>query len=273
MIPFTINFFAKQQEAGRNLPLLGGLYALGIIVFFVVLGLVVAGIFGRSITDLSGHAITNLVIGLIFVTLGLSLFGVIHINLPSGLTNAVGGGRSGYIGALLMGLTFAVTAFTCTAPIAGLVLAEAATGSRSLLGAAFYLSVYGAVIGVPFFFLAMSPKLLAALPRSGGWMNEFKVVGGVVEIAAAFKFLIISDLAWGWGIFRRDPVLAAWAMLCFFAAAYLLGWFRTASDSPVQRWHHPTRLAFVLAFLALAIWFVAGLAGRNLGAWEGLFPG
>lgn len=269
MIPFTVNFFAKQAEAGRNLPALGGAYAAGIVVFFVGLGVVLVAALGSDPSALAGDPLTNLLVAILFVILGLALFGVFQFTLPTWV-NAVGGGRTGYLGALVMGLTFAITAFTCTAPIAGTVLAQAAT-TGSWASAIGMLTVYALVVAVPFFLLSLSPALLQRLPRAGGWMNEFKVVGGVVEIGAALKFLAITDYAWGWNLLDRSAMLTAWAGLSVFAAVYLLGWFRTPHDSPVARlgW---ARLVWALAFAALAAWFVYGLADHHLGGfWEGLF--
>ena len=129
----------------------------------------------------SGHWLTNLVIGLVFLILGASLMGLFFLRLPSSWQQ-FGGSRNGYGGALLMGLAFAVISFTCTAPFAGLVLGAAASGG-SWGTAVIGMAVYASVIALPFFFLALAPKLLKRLPGAGSWMNEFKVVGGLIEIA------------------------------------------------------------------------------------------
>jgi thiol:disulfide interchange protein DsbD len=275
MIPFTINFFAKQAASGHRTAPLAAFYALGIIACFVGVGVVVTGVFGSTLATFSGHPVTNLVIGLLFVVLGFSLLGAFLLRLPSGLENAIGGGRGGYLGALLMGLTFAVTAFACTAPFAGSVLAAAVTSgtggawARAVGG----MAVYASVIAVPFFFLALSPGLLARLPKASGWMNEVKIVGGLIELAAALKFLVICDYHWHWGVFGRSSVVAAWAALGFVIAAYVFGSWRTASDEPVaQGGVGVVRLLIGAAFLALALWLTAGLFGGDLAVLESFFP-
>jgi thiol:disulfide interchange protein len=270
MIPFTVTFFAKQAAAGRRLAPLAAAYALGIMGCFIGLGLIITVLLGQNLATLAGSPWTNLVIAALFLVFGLSLIGVFFLRLPSGIENRLGGGRVGLLGALLMGLTFAVTAFTCTAPFAGAVLAQAITTGdvlRPILG----MALYSGVIAVPFFLLALSPTLLRRLPRAGAWMGEFKVVGGVVELAAALKFLVIADVAWGWGLFGRTTVLSLWAACGLLLALYLLGRVRMPGDAPVTE-VGPGRLLTALLFLAMGLGCLAGLAGAELGVIESFFP-
>ena len=165
MIPFTMTFFAKQAAAGVRLLPLAAFYAFGIIACFVGLGVLITGVFGSTLSNLAGHPVTNLVIALLFIVLGLGLLGAFLIRLPSSIENSLGGGRGGYLGALIMGLTFAVTAFSCTAPFAGAVLSQAVVTNswgRAVIG----MTVYASAIALPFFILAMSPGLLKKIPRA-----------------------------------------------------------------------------------------------------------
>ena len=270
MIPFTLNVFAKQAAAGRRLLPLALFYGAGIMGCFIGLGVLITGVFGANLATLAGHPVTNLVIAALFIVLGFGLMGAFLIRLPAGLEGAVGGSRGGYLGALIMGLTFAVTAFSCTAPFAGSVLAAAvATGTWGT--AVWGMAIYSGAIAVPFMALALSPGLLKKLPKAGSWMNEFKVVGGLVELAAALKFLVICDHAWGWGIFGRGLVLATWAGVAVVLAAYVSGCLRLAGDSKIEEIGIP-RLLLTVAFAALAAACVAGLAGAELGFVEGFFP-
>jgi thiol:disulfide interchange protein len=270
MIPFTMTFFAKQAANGVRLLPLAAFYSFGIIACFVGIGVLITGVFGSTLSNLAGHPVTNLVIALLFFVLGLGLLGAFLIRLPSALENSLGGGRGGYLGALIMGLTFAVTAFSCTAPFAGAVLSQAVvTGSwtRAMVG----MAVYASAIAIPFFALAMSPGLLKKLPKAGSWMNEFKVVGGLVELAAALKFLVICDVAWEWGIVGRSFTLASWSAVSLVIGVYVLGKLRFSGDSEVPQ-VGVSRLMIALAFIALGIWFASGLAGNNLSLFESFFP-
>ncbi len=271
MIPFTVNVFTKQAANGARLAPLAAFYALGIIGCFIGVGVVVTGVFGASLTTLAGHPLTNLVIGLLFVGLGLSLLGAFFLQPPAWLQGLTGGSRGGYLGSLLMGLTFAITAFTCTAPFAGAVLAAGV--SHGDWGAAVLgMAVYSGTIALPFFLLALAPGMLKRLPRAGAWMNEFKVVGGLVEIAAALKFLAICDYAWGWGLIGRSFTLVAWSTIALAIAAYAMGWWRHEGDERIEH-VGLGRLVAALVFTGLGLWLASGLAGANLGLIESFFPG
>jgi thiol:disulfide interchange protein len=271
MIPFTVNFFAKQAAGGARIAPLAIFYSLGIIGCFTGLGVLVVGIFHKNLATLAGHPVTNLIFAVLFIALGLSLMGAFLLRLPASLAGTVGGGRSGYIGALVMGLTFAVTAFSCTAPFAGTVLSQAvATGTWTSAVAG--MAVYSATIAIPFFFLALSPGLLQKLPKAGEWMNEFKIVGGLIEIAAAFKFLVICDNAWHWGFIGRPLTVSIWAVLSAIIGAYVLGGIRLHDDKPVVS-IGLGRLFTAGFFLVLALWLTSGLFGQNLGIVESWFPG
>jgi thiol:disulfide interchange protein len=274
MIPFTVNFFAKQAAAGRRLAPLAAFYAAGIISCFVGLGVLITGVLGANLSTVSGHPVTNLVIAALFAVLGLSLLGAFLLRLPAGLEDRLGGGRGGYFGALVMGLTFAITAFSCTAPFAGSVLAAAvaAGDANGWLRAVVGMAIYSSAIAIPFFFLAISPTALSRLPRAGAWMNEFKIVGGLLEIAAALKFLAISDNAWGWGVVGRTFTISAWSAICLLLTLYVLGLVRLTGDERVSE-AGLGRVFLALPFLALGLWFASGLCGAHLGMIEGFFPG
>ena len=273
MIPLTVNFFTKQADAGRKLFPLAFAYAFGILASFTLLGVIVGVVLKTNIVVVAGSPWLNFIIGAMFILLGLSLIGVFFLRLPSGFAAKFGSGRMGYGGALLMGLTFAITAFTCTAPFAGSVLAQGAL-SGDLFRPALGMMIYASVIAIPFFFLAMSPKMLERLPKAGSWMNEFKVIGGIVEIAAAFKFLAISDFAWSWGIFGRTSCLGIWIILSLISTLYLIGVLRLPSDSKVASFGL-VRCLFILFFGAAALYLTLGLfhVAPLGGIIEGFFPG
>ncbi len=271
MIPLTINFFNKQVDAGKRLLPLALSYAGGIVLSFTLLGVIVGVVLGKAITNISGDPWINLIIGVAFILLGLSLLGVFFLRLPSGVANLASQGQMGYVGALLMGLTFAITAFTCTAPFAGAVLAEGAQ-SGSVFRPAIGMLLYSSVIAVPFFFLSMSPQSLKKMPNAGAWMNEFKFVGGMVEIAAAFKFLAISDNAWDWGIIGRTTTLIIWAIICIVCSLYVIGLIRSKGDAPVKK-RGVMRLVMCFLFAVMGVWLLWGLLGNgHLGIIESFFP-
>jgi len=275
MVPITVSFFANHSSRTRAGALkMAALYGLGIMFTFVALGMSLAIIFGAAgINKLASNPWVNLLITAIFLGFALSLLGVFFMQLPSGLMNRLNQTSSekegSVVGTMLMGLTFSLTSFTCTAPFVGTLLVLATQGNWrwplvGMLGFSF-------VFALPFFLLALVPQLMTQLPKSGGWMNSVKVVMGFLEIAAAMKFLSNADLVWHWNIFTRTTVLCIWTGCLLMVVAYLLGCFRLDHDSDLRA-VSGVRVVLSLAFLACAIWLSHGLAGHPLGGIDAFLP-
>ncbi|MDQ3135874.1 MAG: thioredoxin family protein, partial [Acidobacteriota bacterium] len=169
----------------------------------------------------------------------------------------------------LMGLTFSLTSFTCTAPFVGTLLVMAAQGDwlYPVIG----MLAFSTVFALPFFVLALAPQLVSQLPRSGGWLNAVKVVMGLLEIAAAMKFLSNVDLVWQWGIFTREVVLASWVAIALLITLYLLGKFQLTHDMSIER-IGALRLMIALVTLSLGFYLLTGLFGQRLGELESFLP-
>ncbi len=254
MIPITISFFTKQADARGGAPIgLSLAYGAGIVLIFVLIGVV----FGSAIGPFAAHPVTNLVIGIAFLYFALVLFGLVDLQPPRFLLNAAGAAsmRGGYAGVFLMGATLVVTSFTCTAPFVGTLLGA---GAGDLGRVALGMGVFGLTMAVPFVVLSLVPVRIRALPRSGEWMNTFKVTLGFVEVAAALKFLSNSDLVWNWRLFSRELFLLAWVLLFVAAALYLFGVFSKGTLPGSRR-----KLAGVL-MLAFAFYCFWGMTGRNV---------
>ena len=276
MVPITVSYFANHSSTSRAGALRkAALYGLGIMLTFIGLGMSLALIFGAAgINKLAANPWVNLSITAIFLGFALSLLGVFFLQVPSGLMNRLyrtssSTGDSSIVGTLLMGLTFSLTSFTCTAPFVGTLLVLASQGNWRwpLVG----MAGFSFVFAVPFFLLALAPQLMTQIPKAGGWMNSVKVVMGFLEIAAAMKFLSNADLIWHWNIFTRPVVLCIWSGCLLMIVAYLLGWFRFDHDSELL--HVPgVRVVLALCFLSGSIWLLNGLAGTNLGELEAFLP-
>jgi len=268
MIPITVSYFtnhASSQKAGLRSALI---FAGAIVGSFTALGLILALLFGATgVQRFAANPYLNIFLAGLFVAFALNLFGVYQIALPSraltALDTAARGKESSgshVAGAMLMGLTFALTSFTCTAPFVGTVLVTAATGAwrEPAIG----MLAYSTVFALPFFVLALIPQWAARLPRAGRWLATVKVVMGFLELAAALKFVSNADLVWHWGIFNRDVVLALWVALAGLMAAYLV------ASGPGSI----ARLATAAAALGVGIWLATGLVGRSLGELETFLP-
>jgi thiol:disulfide interchange protein DsbD len=268
MIPVTVNFFVKQGQAGKGKGKATGLaitYCLAIIGIFTAVGVFFSFFFSASfLQNLANNPWLNLLVAALFLAFGLSLLGLFEISLPSFLLNASAQGesRGGLIGVIFMALTLTITSFTCTFPVVGGLLVMAAGGNFlfPILG----LATFATVLALPFFLLALSPGLLSKMPRSGDWMNAVKVVGGLVEIGAALKFINTAELGYvtpenAW--FDASVVLTAWIALSAVCGFYLLGFFRTDHDHEEVK-VGPGRMVFGTMFLGLALYMTPALFGR-----------
>lgn len=273
MIPITVSFFTKRAEAEHSSPIVDAvLFALGIIGTFVGIGLVVAAIFeAGAVGDIATNPWVNIFIGAIFLIFAFNLFGAFEIQIPTSVLNklnakANSGGKGGI---MLMGLVFSLTSFTCTVPFVGSSLVSTADGEWlmpvvGMLG-------FSLIFALPFFLLAIFPTFLKKLPKSGGWMNNLKVVMGFVEIAAALKFLSNVDLVLGWELLSRQTFVAIWIAIAVLITLYILGVFLSKLDSPIER-VGALRAVFAIFFLSIAIALVPGLWNEPLGEIDAFLP-
>ena len=278
MIPITVSYFTNHSSGSRAKAVrLASVYSLGIVATFTLVGMLLAIFVGAAGINLfAANPWINLLIAGIFLFFAFNLFGAYEINIPTGvltkldrITRTHEGEGSGVIGALLMGLTFTLTSFTCTSPFVGTILVSASQGDwqRPLLG----MLAFSAVFALPFFILALVPQWIAQLPRAGGWMNSVKVAMGFLEVAAAMKFISNVDLVWKWGIFTRSVVLAVWIAIGVILSLYLLGKFQLAHDSKPER-IGAFRLASAIVSLAISFYLITGLFGAKLGELEAFLP-
>lgn len=287
MIPITVSYFMKHSDGDRKRTIaLATVYSVGIIATFSVLGMLLAIFLGAAGINLfAANPWVNILIAAIFIFFAFNLFGFYELTVPpwiltklDRLTRSEEGKGSAYVGALLMGLTFTLTSFTCTSPFIGTILVSTSQGSWAmpLLG----MLAFSGVFALPFFVLALVPRFLNSLPRSGGWMNSVKVVMGFLEIAAAMKFISNVDLVWGsdgsgsvnYGfIFSREIVLMIWVVIGLAIAAYILGFFRFRHDSKIGK-IGALRMGFAALFVAASIYLTGGALGWKLGELESFLP-
>jgi len=278
MIPITVSYFTNHAGGDRAKSVkLATVYSVGIIATFTLVGMLLAIFVGAAGINLfAANPWVNLLITAIFLFFAFNLFGAYEIAIPTGfltkldtLTRSKEGEGSGVVGALLMGLTFTLTSFTCTSPFVGTILVSASQGNwrMPLLG----MLAFSAVFALPFFVLALIPQLVSQLPRAGGWMNSVKVAMGFLEVAAAMKFISNVDLVWKWGIFTRDVVVAVWIAIGVVLSVYLLGKFQLSHDSKPERLGAFRMISAVIS-LAVSFYLLTGLFGAKLGELESFLP-
>lgn len=274
MVPITVSYFTARAEKDRGRAVTQAcVYGGGIVLTFTAVGAVLAIGFGAAgLNQFAANPWLNLGIAALFIAFALNLFGAFTLALPSRLLTSASSldtGRGRYAGTLLMGLAFTLTSFTCTAPFLGTLLVVAAQGDWQwpLAG----LLVFSSVFAIPFVLLAWAPHALAALPRSGAWLLSVKAAMGLLELAAALKFLSNVDLVWGWGVFTRDVVIGAWVVIGALLVAYLAGLLRLGHAPRLSR-PGAARWITTVAAVALTVWLGTGLAGQRLGELEAFLP-
>ena len=267
MVPITVNFFVKQGHHNKGKTTgLAIAYCLAIIGVFTSFGVLVSFFFSAAaLQNLANNPWLNTAVAVLFLAFGLSLLGLFEIRLPNFLLNASARGesRGGLIGVMFMALTLTITSFTCTFPVVGGLVVMAAGGQffYPIIG----LATFSAVLAFPFFLLALAPSLISKMPKSGDWMNAVKVVGGLIEVGAALKFINTAELGFGavpedaW--FDASVVLSVWVGLAAVCGLYLLGVFRTDHDSDDVK-IGPGRLLIGSLFLALSLFLAPALFGH-----------
>lgn len=278
IIPMTVSFFLKRaeraakkdgREAGKQGLKDALLYGLAIIIIYVGLGLLVTVLFGASaLNALSTNAIVNLVFFAILVIFALSFFGLFEITLPSSWSTGLdqkSSSKTGFLSIFFMAFTLVIVSFSCTGPIIGTLLVEAA--GKSLLAPAIGMLGFALALALPFSLFAMFPSALKKMPKSGGWMTSFKVVLAFLELALSLKFLSVADMAYGWGILPRWLFLALWIVIFFACGVYLL-W----KIWEVSTFRKCLRAALIIACWGFAAYLVPGLWGAPVKAVSAFAP-
>lgn len=266
MIPVTIAFFTKQENASYGqIVRLSLIFGAGIIGTYTITGMGLSVLLGAAgAVQLATNGTINFAIGLLFTVFAFSLMGFFNLALPGGFSNRMdqmARRAGGPIGVLLMGFVFTLTAFTCTVQFVGTMLIAASQGHWlwPIIG----MLVFSTVFAFPFFLLGLLPKLIGNMQsQSGMWLSHTKIILGLVELAAAFKFFSNADLVWQWGVIDREFVLMAWIVLSLMCALYLLGMI-TIHHLRVEKNGIP---GFVMAFtfLLLSVHMIQGLGGAKI---------
>lgn len=266
MIPLTVSFFLKKNTSRRRSVLDAVIYGGSIIVIYLTLGIAVTLIFGAGkLNELATNAVFNLIFFGILVLFAVSFFGAFDIKLPAKWSNSVDGRAertTGLISIFFMAFTLVLVSFSCTGPLIGTLLVEAAS-QGNIVGPAVGMGAFALALAIPFTLFAIFPSLLKDMPRSGGWLNSVKVVLGFLELILSLKFLSVVDLAYGWRILDREVFIAIWIVLFVLLGLYLLGKLRFSHDAPLDHVSIP-RFFLALASLSVSVYLLPGLWGAPL---------
>jgi thiol:disulfide interchange protein DsbD len=271
MIPMTVSYF---MQGGNNKGLWRGiLFGVSIMLVYTLVGVVVSLTSAGAdfANQLSTHWLANSIFFLLFIVFSLSFLGLFEMVLPSGLVNKADrqADKGGWLGIVFLAVATVLISFSCTGPIVGALLVEAASGIaiKPVLG----MFAFGLAFAIPFTFFAIFPSAMKKLPKSGGWLNEVKVVMGILMLAFSFKFLVNIDQVYHLNLLSREVVIAIWFVLAMVLGFYLLGKIRTTHDSDVHK-VGTLRLIIAIASFTLATFLFTGFLGNNMKSFESFFP-
>ena len=282
LIPMTVSFFTKQSKTRQQGITNAFIYTLSIVVLFTGIGTLITVLMGPEVPYLiSINPWVNLVFFALLFVFALAFFGWFEIELPSSWSTKMDkmSDRGGMIGIFFMAMTLVIASFSCTGPIIGTALVEAASASAcpnagfaDRMAPTIMMLGFSLGFGLPFGLFALFPGMMNSMPKSGGWLNSVKVTLGFLELAFALKFLLIADQVWGWGVLTRDIYLALWITIFVFLALYLLGKLRLPHDmQPIDKIAVP-RMLLALMSLAFAVYLLPGMFGQPLSGLSGFLP-
>jgi len=273
MIPMTVAFFSRDSENKGRTTLNAIIFGISIIFIYTALGLIISlTSAGAGFANaLSTHWIPNVLFFALFLVFAISFLGAFEIILPNKLVSGADArvDKGGVLAAFFMGLTTVIVSFSCTGPIVGALLVEAATGD--VMRPAIGMFGFGVAFALPFTLFALFPSILNKLPKSGGWLNSVKVVLGFIMLAFSLKFLSTVDSVYSLGLISRDLFLTIWIVLFSLLGFYLLGKIRFVHDSEL------THIGIFRFFLAVAVftfvvYLIPGLFGAPLKGITALLP-
>ncbi len=283
MVPMTVSFFLKSSQNNQSKSkgkAMATMYGLSIVALYTIPIAIIIGITyfagGASVTAdifnwLATHWLPNVIFFLIFMVFAASFFGAFEITLPSWMVNKSDSksDKGGFVGVFFMALTLVLVSFSCTGPIVGTVLIKSTQGE--IWQPIVTMFAFSAAFALPFTIFAFAPSLLKDLPKSGGWLNNVKVVLGFIEVALGFKFLSVADQTYHWGILDREVYLAIWIVVFTLLGFYLLGKLRFAHDDEPG---HITvkKLAMAIITFSFVVYMIPGMWGAPLKALSGYLP-
>lgn len=267
IIPMTVSFFMKKEQSSLSSNLAAIIYGFSIVIIYVGLGLLITIIFGASaLNALSTNAVVNLFFFALMVVFAFSFFGLFELTLPSSWSTKIDSkarNTSGVISIMLMAFTLVIVSFSCTGPIVGTLLVEAA--SHSLLAPIIGMLGFAIALALPFSIFALFPTWMHNLPKSGSWMTTFKVTLAFIELALSLKFFSVADMAYGWHLLSRPLFIALWALIFLLLGIYLLGVFE-------KRWGGLVRMVLAVVSIAFAIYLIPGVWGAPVKAISAFAP-
>ena len=273
MIPMTVAFFSQGSENRSKAVFKAFIFGMSIVLIYSSLGIIVSLTSAGAgfANTLSTHWIPNTLFFALFIFFATSFFGAFEIVLPNkwvtGADSRVD--KGGMLAAFFMGLTTVIVSFSCTGPIVGALLVEAASGDvlRPTIG----MVGFGIAFALPFTIFALFPSIISRIPKSGGWLNSIKVVLGFIMLAFSMKFLMTIDSVYSLGILSRNLFIAIWIVLFSLLGFYLIGKIKFSHDSDLP-YIGTFRLFLIITVFSFVVYLVPGLFGAPLKGLSSFLP-
>ena len=262
MIPLTVSFFNNKEKSDSSFYAV--IYGFFIVSIFLLISLpfhFVETIDPEVLNTISTNAFLNVVFFLIFIFFAFSFFGFYDLSIPSSLISTIDSKSNsfgGFVGVFFMALTLVLVSFSCTGPILGTLLVGTITSQGGAIQLSMGMLGFGLALALPFTLFAFFPKMLLSLPKSGRWMNTFKVILGFFELAFAFKFLSNADLVQNWGLLRREIYIGIWIVISFLLFLYLLGVYKFPHESATLK-RNKINFSLSLFCLVFAIYLIPAI--------------
>ena len=273
MIPMTVAFFSQGSEDRSKAVFKALVFGISIVLIYSSLGLIVSLTSAGAgfANTLSTHWIPNIIFFALFIIFATSFFGAFEILLPNrwvtGADSKVD--KGGIFAAFFMGLTTVIVSFSCTGPIIGALLVEAASGDvlRPTVG----MIGFGFAFALPFTIFALFPSIMNRIPKSGGWLNSIKVALGFIMLAFSMKFLMTIDSVYSLGILSRSLFIAIWIVLFSLLGFYLMGKIKFSHDNDLP-FIGTFRLFLIIAVFTFVVYLIPGLFGAPLKGISSFLP-
>jgi thiol:disulfide interchange protein DsbD len=273
MIPMTVAFFSQGSENRGKAVFKALIFGISIVLIYASLGIIVSlTSAGAGFANaLSTHWIPNTIFFILFVVFAISFFGAFEILLPNSWVTRADSkvDKGGILAAFFMGLTTVIVSFSCTGPIIGALLVEAASGD--VLRPTFGMVGFGIAFALPFTIFALFPSIMSRIPKSGGWLNSIKVVLGFIMLAFSMKFLMTIDSVYSLGILSRNLFISIWIVLFFLLGLYLLGKIKFSHDSDLPH-IGVFRLFLIIIVFTFVVYLIPGLFGAPLNRLSSFLP-
>jgi thiol:disulfide interchange protein DsbD len=278
MIPITARILLGRGGDNAALGRLhAGMYFVGIILVYALLGLV-ASATGGGFNEIMRVPAVILSFAVFFALLGLSMLGLFEIQVPSGVATTIDGAtsrRAGPLGTMLMGLGAGLVVSPCVGPVVFAILAQIANqiaaveaaggGAFSRGGQLAYggllMGAYGAGLGIPFLAVGLfSTRAMVAKP--GRWMTLVRVALGVVILYFAFDYFHKALATAGVERPIANAILGG-VVLTFLSV--LWGVFRPhVEPGPHAGWHRVKHAATLLMLVVGIFYLWTGLTRSGL---------